>query len=66
MEAAFSSAGRDPGELTFSLMTTCIVGRTAEELRRRARRVMAASGEEGSEGAWLDSLRAERLAAPAG
>jgi F420-dependent oxidoreductase-like protein len=33
--AAFERAGRDPATLRFSLMTGCLVGRDADELRRR-------------------------------
>lgn len=59
VENAFDSEQRLPSELTFSLMTGCIVGRSPDEVRRRARKVMGAFGDEGAEDAWLDSRRDE-------
>lgn len=59
VENAFASEQRLPSELTFSLMTGCIVGRSPDEVRRRARKVMGAFGDEGAEDAWLDSRRDE-------
>jgi F420-dependent oxidoreductase-like protein len=44
---------------TLSLMTGCVVGIDAAEVRRRARAVMSAGGETGSEERWLDSVREE-------
>jgi F420-dependent oxidoreductase-like protein len=44
LEQAFEKAGRDPAELTFSLMTGCILGTDASEVEHRARRVAERSG----------------------
>lgn len=61
VEAAFTSEGRLSDELTFSLMTGCIVGRSDDEVRRRARRVMARFNDEGSEDVWLESWGENRV-----
>jgi F420-dependent oxidoreductase-like protein len=53
---AWEAANRDPGSLTFSLMTGCVVGANDSELRARARAVMGKSNESGSEIEWLKSL----------
>jgi len=44
MEAA-ESVGRDPAGMSFSLMTGCLVGADAGELRERARRLAAWRGD---------------------
>jgi F420-dependent oxidoreductase-like protein len=53
---AWEAANRDPGSLTFSLMTGCVVGANDTELRARTRAVMGKSNESGSEIEWLKSL----------
>lgn len=40
LDEALSSAGRAPADCIFSLMTTCIVGRDEDELRRRVHDVL--------------------------
>lgn len=40
LDKALGAAGRSPDECTFSLMTTCIVGRDDAELRRRVQDVL--------------------------
>jgi F420-dependent oxidoreductase-like protein len=50
VKRAFEEAGRDPGELTFSLMTGCIVGADPAEVEQRARRVAERSGRDWTEG----------------
>ena len=44
LEAAWRDAGRDPGAVRFSVMTTCVVGQDRGELRERVGRVLAATG----------------------
>jgi len=50
VEKAFEEAGRDPGELTFSLMTGCVVGADAPEMERRLRAVAERTGRDWTEG----------------
>ena len=50
---ACERAGRDPRTLTFSLMTTCIVGADLAGLLERARRVMRVTGAQGDPAAFL-------------
>lgn len=45
LDAACEKAGRDPGTLTFSLMTACVIGRDRPEVLDRLRRVQALLGE---------------------
>jgi alkanesulfonate monooxygenase SsuD/methylene tetrahydromethanopterin reductase-like flavin-dependent oxidoreductase (luciferase family) len=59
VEQAWATEKRDPNDLVFSLMTGCVVGSDAAEVESRARAVMERSGESGSVGDWLDSLRRE-------
>ena len=66
VEDAFASEGRLPDELTFSLMTGCIVGATRDEVLRRARNVMSGFGDDGSVEAWLDSWGEDRIAGTVG
>ena len=47
LDEACERADRDPTTLRFSLMTGCIVGRDDDEVRTRARRVMARGGGDG-------------------
>src|SRR5918999_876784 len=56
---AWEAAGRNPGSLTFSLMTGFVVGKTDAEVKAGARAVMDKSGASGSEGEWLAALRDE-------
>jgi F420-dependent oxidoreductase-like protein len=51
---ACERAGRDPATLPLSLMTTCVVAADHVELRRRAARVLAATGADGDPQGWLD------------
>jgi F420-dependent oxidoreductase-like protein len=48
VELACEQVGRDPGEVTFSLMTGCIVGTDPADVERRARGVLERSGRD-----WL-------------
>jgi F420-dependent oxidoreductase-like protein len=50
VELAFEEAGRDPAELTFSLMTGCLVGIDEGEVRFRANRVHDRTGRDWTEG----------------
>jgi len=54
---ACEDAGRDP--LPLSIMTGCLLGRDEAEVRDRAARLHASSGQDGDLDAWLDGLRAE-------
>ena len=46
LDRACESVGRDPATMRFSLMTGCLVGADAGELRERGRRLLARRGEE--------------------
>jgi F420-dependent oxidoreductase-like protein len=59
VEQAWAAENRDPQGLVFSLMTGCVVGSDAADVESRARAVMERSGESGSVGEWLGSLRHE-------
>ncbi len=61
VERAFADAGRDPSELTFSLMTTCVVGEDEVELRRRGDALATKLGREGEGGELLERMSGERL-----
>ena len=52
---AFEDVGRDPGELTFSLMTPCLVGVDGPDLERRGRRLAERLGRDGG----VEAARAE-------
>jgi alkanesulfonate monooxygenase SsuD/methylene tetrahydromethanopterin reductase-like flavin-dependent oxidoreductase (luciferase family) len=49
LDEACERVGRDPGTMRFSLMTGCLVGADADELRERARRLLARRGEDGGD-----------------
>jgi F420-dependent oxidoreductase-like protein len=48
LSAACEAEGRDPGSLTFSMMTSCIVGRDRAEVLERVGRVLDRTGQGGS------------------
>ncbi len=54
---AWRVADRDPATLVFSVMTGCVVGVDHDDLRRRARAVMARLDDTGSDDDWLDRHR---------
>jgi alkanesulfonate monooxygenase SsuD/methylene tetrahydromethanopterin reductase-like flavin-dependent oxidoreductase (luciferase family) len=49
LDRACESVGRDPTTMRFSLMTGCLIGADAGELRERARRLLARRGEPGGD-----------------
>jgi F420-dependent oxidoreductase-like protein len=53
LDQACERAGRDPATLSFSLMTTCVVGADRDELRERGRRAAAVAGREADPDAYL-------------
>jgi alkanesulfonate monooxygenase SsuD/methylene tetrahydromethanopterin reductase-like flavin-dependent oxidoreductase (luciferase family) len=56
------TAGRDPGSLTRSAMIGALVGRTDDEVERRATEMLAAFGRRAESGrAWLDARRGRWL-----
>jgi F420-dependent oxidoreductase-like protein len=57
LDEACERAGRDPATLRFSLMTNVIVGADRDELRARARPVMAMTGADGDPDEWLADRR---------
>lgn len=59
VERAWEEAGRDPAELVFSVMTGCVVGSDADEVRRRAQTVMSRTGEDGDVEAWIAGVEDE-------
>jgi F420-dependent oxidoreductase-like protein len=61
VESAWAEAGRDPDGLTFSLMTTCMVGRDRTEVRERVGRFMTALEREGDVDDMLEQLTEERV-----
>ena len=50
---ACEAVGRDPSTLTFSVMTNCIVGTDQADLERRARRLLARTGQDADVREWL-------------
>jgi F420-dependent oxidoreductase-like protein len=54
VEAAFGAADRDVEELTFSLMTGCVIGRDERDLRSRGEHWMSKTGFDGSYEDWLE------------
>jgi F420-dependent oxidoreductase-like protein len=56
IDAACAEAGREP--LTFSIMTGCLIGSDAADVRERAGRLKELSGAAGELDGWLDGLRA--------
>ena len=50
VEKAFEEQGRDPRELTFSLMTGCVVGASQQDVDRRIRAVSERTGRDWTEG----------------
>jgi F420-dependent oxidoreductase-like protein len=50
VEKAFEDEGRDPGELTFSLMTGCVVGANQSDVDRRIRAVSERTGRDWTKG----------------
>jgi F420-dependent oxidoreductase-like protein len=67
LDRACAEAGRDPATLPSSLMTRCVVGRDARELRARLRRVGERSNEDGEAafreegGGWIAGTPAQAL-----
>jgi F420-dependent oxidoreductase-like protein len=62
VESAWERAGRDPGELRFSLMTGLIIGTDRGEVRHRADRVAARTGRD-AEGEEMLARQADVLVA---
>lgn len=57
IDAACADAGRDP--ITFSIMTGCLIGSDAADVRGRAARLQQLSGADGDLDTWLEGLREE-------
>jgi F420-dependent oxidoreductase-like protein len=53
--SAWEAAGRDPGTLTFSMMTGCVVARDRAELRQRVVRLQERTGRGGDPDRMIDS-----------
>jgi F420-dependent oxidoreductase-like protein len=53
--SAWEAAGRDPGTLTFSMMTGCVVARDRAELRERVVRLQERTGRGGDSDQVIDS-----------
>jgi alkanesulfonate monooxygenase SsuD/methylene tetrahydromethanopterin reductase-like flavin-dependent oxidoreductase (luciferase family) len=60
LDAACERVGRDPVTMRFSLMTGCLVGRDASELRERARRLLVRRGEQDGDADALVARYRER------
>jgi alkanesulfonate monooxygenase SsuD/methylene tetrahydromethanopterin reductase-like flavin-dependent oxidoreductase (luciferase family) len=60
LDEACERVGRDPATMRFSLMTGCLVGADRDELRERARRLLARRGEEGGDPDGLIARYRER------
>ena len=61
LDEACERAGRDPGTLRLTLMTTAVVGADEAELRERARRFLARVGRPGEPEEWLAERRGTGL-----
>lgn len=57
VERAWEEQGRDPADLTFSVMTACLVGEDTSELEARGRRHMQRVGDDGDIRGYLDAHR---------
>jgi alkanesulfonate monooxygenase SsuD/methylene tetrahydromethanopterin reductase-like flavin-dependent oxidoreductase (luciferase family) len=55
IDAACERGGRDPATLPLSLMTGVVIGRTAEEVRERGRRLYDLTRGDGDLDAWLEA-----------
>jgi alkanesulfonate monooxygenase SsuD/methylene tetrahydromethanopterin reductase-like flavin-dependent oxidoreductase (luciferase family) len=60
LDEACERVGRDPATMRFSLMTGCLLGADANELRERARRLLARRGEDAGDPAALVARYRER------
>ncbi|MGH2751788.1 MAG: TIGR03560 family F420-dependent LLM class oxidoreductase [Actinomycetota bacterium] len=61
LDGALRSAGRVPGDYTFSLMTTCIVGRDRAELEQRVRDALKRTEDDTSVDGYLAEASNQRL-----
>jgi F420-dependent oxidoreductase-like protein len=61
LDAACEAAGRDPGELRLSLMTTTLVGEDRDDLHAKVTRLMERRGDSGDPAAFIERLGEERL-----
>ncbi len=59
VDDAWRGAGRDPATATFSVMTGCVIGADADDLRQRTRHTMDRHRAEGTEHDWLADKRPE-------
>ncbi|MEA2828420.1 MAG: hypothetical protein QOG43_2859 [Actinomycetota bacterium] len=66
VDDAWQEAGRDPTTATFSVMTGCVVGIDADDLRQRTRRTMDRHHAEGTEPDWLAEKRPEWIVGTVG
>jgi F420-dependent oxidoreductase-like protein len=57
LEKAWEDSGRDPEGLVFSVMTGCVVGSDASDVRERAQRVMRRGNETGNVDDWIAEKR---------
>jgi F420-dependent oxidoreductase-like protein len=57
VRAACGAVGRDPAQLTYSMMTGVLVGRDAAEVERRVDELLSAFGQQADPQAWLESRR---------
>ena len=62
IDDACAAIGRDPASLRRSVMLQTLVGADEAEVRDRAASLIAASGEDGDPGAYVDEVRSEGLA----
>ena len=56
LDTACERVGRDPGEVTFSMMTGCLVGSDEQAFVRRAERLKAISGDDRPFDEWLGGI----------
>jgi F420-dependent oxidoreductase-like protein len=59
--AACERAGRDPGTMRFSLMTTCLIGETHDAALARARELYGSRARDGSFDEWVTRLRSRAV-----
>ena len=61
LDDALSKVGRSPGDYTFSMMTTCIVGRDDAELRQRISNVLERTNNDKTVDEYLEGASEQRL-----
>lgn len=61
LDEAFEKAGRDPSQLTLSMMTTCIVGADESELEQRVANVLERTGNDSTPQEYIEKVAGQRV-----